>query len=124
MPRSSFTFSVFVSLMTLPRMMRRGRNPLIMSMRTLLNRGWSLFLTGAIFLARSNESAKAGETPRPGSDEAIRQSWNAWNAPFRPFRIIGNIYYVGAAGVSSFLITTPQGHILIDTGFEMTVPRI
>jgi len=34
------------------------------------------------------------------------------------------VYYVGVAGVSSFLITTPVGHILIDTGFESTVPRI
>jgi len=69
-------------------------------------------------------SASAAEKPAPGSDEAIRQSWNEWNAPFEPFGIIGNIYYVGATGISSFLITTPQGHILIDTGFEMTVPRI
>ncbi len=57
-------------------------------------------------------------------DDAIRKSWEGWNAPFKPFRIIGNVYYVGVTGVSSFLITTPDGHILIDTGFEMTVPRI
>ena len=58
------------------------------------------------------------------SDDEMRKSWQAWNAPFRPFRIIGNVYYVGVTGVSSFLVTTPDGHILIDTGFEMTVPRI
>jgi len=72
----------------------------------------------------ANEQANTAGVPAPASDEAIRQSWNGWNAPVKPFRIIGNIYYVGVAGVSSFLITTPQGHILIDTGFEMTVPRI
>jgi len=33
-----------------------------------------------------------------------------------PFRVIGNIYYVGARGLSSYLITTPEGHILHDTG--------
>jgi len=33
-----------------------------------------------------------------------------------PFRIIGNIYYVGARNIASYLITTPQGHIMIDTG--------
>ena len=33
-----------------------------------------------------------------------------------PFHIIGNIYYVGARNIASYLITTPQGHILIDTG--------
>lgn len=62
--------------------------------------------------------------PGPGSDEGINQTWQSWNAPVKPFQIVGNVYYVGVAGVSSFLITTPEGHILIDTGFEMTVPRI
>ena len=37
---------------------------------------------------------------------------------------MGNIHYVGAIGVSSFLITTPAGHILLDTGFEDIVPQI
>lgn len=46
------------------------------------------------------------------------------NQPVKPFRIIGNIYYVGASEVSSFLITTPQGHILLDSGFAQTVPLI
>ena len=78
---------------------------------------------GSIVLLLCGESVKAAR-PIPGSDEAIRQSWNEWNAPFKPFRLIGNIYYVGTAGISSFLITSPTGHILIDTGFEMTVPRI
>ena len=48
----------------------------------------------------------------------------AWNQPVKPFRIIGNIYYVGAFEVSSFLITTPKGHILLDSGFAETVPLI
>ena len=47
-----------------------------------------------------------------------------WNKPVKPFRIIGNIYYVGASEVSSFLITTPNGHILLDSGFAETVPLI
>jgi metallo-beta-lactamase class B len=47
-----------------------------------------------------------------------------WNQRVRPFRIIGNIYYVGASEVSSFLITTPNGHILLDSGFAETVPLI
>ena len=55
---------------------------------------------------------------------AIRKEWESWNAPFPPFRLIGNVHYVGASGISSFLITTPEGHVLIDTGFEKTVPRI
>src|SRR6185436_12133618 len=41
-----------------------------------------------------------------------------------PQRLVGNIYYVGLRGVSSFLIVTPSGHILIDTCFEESVPQI
>lgn len=48
----------------------------------------------------------------------------SWNRPVKPFRIIGNIYYVGATEVSAFLITSPQGHILLDSGFAETVPQI
>lgn len=47
-----------------------------------------------------------------------------WNQPFEPFRIAGNIYYVGANEVTSYLITTPKGHILLDSGFAETVPQI
>lgn len=47
-----------------------------------------------------------------------------WNQPVEPFRIVGNVYYVGAAEVTSFLITSPKGHILIDSGFAETVPQI
>lgn len=46
------------------------------------------------------------------------------NQPVEPFKIIGNVYYVGASDVTSFLIVTPQGHILIDAGFSETVPQI
>jgi metallo-beta-lactamase class B len=47
-----------------------------------------------------------------------------WNRPVAPFHIIGNIYYVGVSGVTSFLITTAQGHILVDGGFPETAPII
>jgi metallo-beta-lactamase class B len=47
-----------------------------------------------------------------------------WNRPVEPFRILGNLFYVGASGVSSFLFTTPEGHILLDSGFRETVPLI
>jgi metallo-beta-lactamase class B len=38
-----------------------------------------------------------------------------WNAPTEPFRVIGNVYYVGTAGLASYLLTGPSGHVLIDT---------
>ncbi|HTW67924.1 MAG TPA: subclass B3 metallo-beta-lactamase [Bryobacteraceae bacterium] len=47
----------------------------------------------------------------------------AWNTPVKPFRVIGNIYYVGAH-VSSFYIKTPSGAILLDGGLPETAPLI
>ncbi len=47
-----------------------------------------------------------------------------WNAPFPPFNVIGNIYYVGTETVGSFLITTREGHFLIDGVLAQTVPQI
>jgi metallo-beta-lactamase class B len=48
----------------------------------------------------------------------------SWNQPVEPFRIAGNLYYVGASDVTSYLITTPKGHIVLDGGFEETAPMI
>jgi metallo-beta-lactamase class B len=46
------------------------------------------------------------------------------NQPVAPFRIIGNIYYVGASDVTSFLIVTRAGDILLDGGYLETAPQI
>jgi metallo-beta-lactamase class B len=48
----------------------------------------------------------------------------SWNQPVEPFKIIGNIYYVGASDVTSYLVTSKKGHILIDSGFPETVSKI
>jgi metallo-beta-lactamase class B len=47
-----------------------------------------------------------------------------WNAPFPAHRVIDNVYFVGTAQLASFLITTPEGHILVNSDFESTVPSI
>jgi metallo-beta-lactamase class B len=47
-----------------------------------------------------------------------------WNDPFPPHRIADNLYYVGSKGLSTYLITTPDGHILINSSFDRTVPLI
>lgn len=46
------------------------------------------------------------------------------NKPFHPHKIISNIYFVGTEDLGSYLITTPQGHILVNTDYETTVPQI
>jgi metallo-beta-lactamase class B len=47
-----------------------------------------------------------------------------WVKPFPPFRIVANVYWVGTYDLSTYLITTPEGHILINTGLASTVPQI
>lgn len=54
----------------------------------------------------------------------LEEPFRSWNQPFEPYRVIANIYYVGTNEISSFLITTPEGHILLDGGFEETAPLI
>jgi metallo-beta-lactamase class B len=46
------------------------------------------------------------------------------NRDFPPYRVAGNIYYVGSNDIALFLITTSRGHILLDSGFEASVPRL
>lgn len=47
-----------------------------------------------------------------------------WTQPFPPHRVIANIYYVGSRGLASYLITTPQGHILINSNLQESVGQI
>jgi metallo-beta-lactamase class B len=49
---------------------------------------------------------------------------NNWNVPQAPFRIFGNTYYVGTAGLSAILITSDAGHILIDGALPDSAPLI
>jgi metallo-beta-lactamase class B len=44
--------------------------------------------------------------------------------PAEPFRIAGNFYYIGANDVSAFLITGPEGHVVLDAGYPTTAPMI
>ena len=55
---------------------------------------------------------------------ADAQPQTNWNAPFPPHRVIDNVYYVGTEALGSFLITTPAGHILVNSDFESTVPSL
>jgi metallo-beta-lactamase class B len=55
---------------------------------------------------------------------AVAQNDPSWTEPFPPFRIAGNLYYVGSKGLANYLITTPRGHILINSDLEANVPLI
>jgi metallo-beta-lactamase class B len=55
---------------------------------------------------------------------ASAQADPTWTQPYPPFHIAGNLYYVGSKGLANYLITTPQGHILINSDLEANVPMI
>jgi metallo-beta-lactamase class B len=47
-----------------------------------------------------------------------------WNDPFPAHKVMDNLYYVGTSQLGSFLITTPEGHILVTSNYETSVPVI
>jgi metallo-beta-lactamase class B len=55
---------------------------------------------------------------------AFAQDSPDWTEPFPPFHIAGNLYYIGSKGLANYLITTPQGNILINSDLEANVPMI
>ena len=58
------------------------------------------------------------------SSDPFAQARLAWNRAQTPFRVVGNVYYVGPAGVSAYLIVTPQGNILTDGGLPESADQI
>ena len=81
--------------------------------RNLAGRPWRLVLLGlaaalAVFL---------GGKWKDSSDRGGQK-------PAEPFRIAGNLYYVGANDVAAFLVTGPRGHVVIDGGYPGTAPMI
>ena len=54
----------------------------------------------------------------------VAQTPPDWTEAFPPHRVVGNVYYVGSRGLASYLITTPQGHILINSNLESSPAQI
>ena len=66
-----------------------------------------------------------------GAEPENRDPWLQWGEhnpdwilPIEPFKIISNVYYVGTQGIASFLITSDNGHILIDGGLPQSAATI
>ncbi|MBP6879081.1 MAG: subclass B3 metallo-beta-lactamase [Phenylobacterium sp.] len=55
---------------------------------------------------------------------ALAQGPANWTAPHEPFRIGDNLYYVGTAGLGAYLLTSPQGHVLIDGAMPTSAKMI
>ena len=77
---------------------------------------------GALALVACSIALIGRSLPVPGAQADADA--RAWNQPVKPFHIIGNIDYVGAKEISSFLIVTPRGDILLDGGYVQTAPQI
>jgi metallo-beta-lactamase class B len=86
----------------------------------------SLTIAGAYAQAPDHPSVTVqGRTYTPRSIlERNMGTTEDQNTAFPPHKIIGNIYYVGTRTLSSFLVVTPQGNILIDSTYERNVPAI
>jgi metallo-beta-lactamase class B len=84
--------------------------------------------------AMDDDAAAGARGARLASDAVIDAatkaaplSWvaeNGWNDPMAPFTVIGNIHYVGTRTISAWLITDPQGHVLIDGVVPQSAPQI
>ncbi|HEY4099688.1 MAG TPA: subclass B3 metallo-beta-lactamase [Gemmatimonadales bacterium] len=68
--------------------------------------------------------AQSADTVRVAYSAARCSRCAKWNQPHAPFRIFANTWYVGTDGLSSILITSPRGHILIDGALAMSAPLI
>lgn len=80
----------------------------------------SAFVLAALTTALTLEA----QSPRPLRATPSCPSCATWNTPQGPVRIHGNSWYVGTRGLAAILITSPQGHILIDGGLEESAPLI
>ena len=99
-----------------------------------MNRIVKIIGASACLVTLGVNAGVAGKLPPLAGDAVIDAAEQAplnpfavsgrWNTPFPPFKVIGNIHYVGTAGVSAYLITSPKGHVLIDGILPQSVPQI
>ena len=76
----------------------------------------------ALARAQGGPPAQGGQGGPPAGGAAAAAA--AMKAPYPPFHIIGNIYYVGSAGLSCYIIKTKKGEILLDTGYPDMASQI
>ena len=94
--------------------------PLLFAVRTSFTIALGLLFTAEL----SSRSPQLSPEQRAQSKAMETRLRGEASRPAEPFRVIDYIYYVGATGISSFFIPTPQGAILIDTGTEEMLPVV
>lgn len=58
------------------------------------------------------------------SQKSHAQKFGDWDRPYAPFRVAGDVYYVGTYDLACFLVATPDGHILVNAAIESTVDQL
>src|SRR6185295_6992053 len=85
-------------------------------------------LTLAILFGLMVSAPLPGQTPKVWTPQELFQrnigTREQQDKQFPPHKMIGNVYYVGTETLASFLVATPQGHILINSMYERNVPTI
>jgi metallo-beta-lactamase class B len=87
-----------------------------MTMRRVLQLSPAACLIAALGAVEGRAQTTVIDPPVPASE--------IWVQPYAPFRVVGDLYYVGTYDLGVFLITTPQGHVLINTGVAGSVDQI
>lgn len=77
----------------------------------------------AAFLIVLSSAVLAAQAPLL-TPQQLAQFHGSYSESVEPFRIVGNVYYVGAKNIASYLITTRDGHMLIDTGTNEMGPVV
>jgi metallo-beta-lactamase class B len=85
---------------------------------------FSFMILRASLLALSFTCALLAQAPAAPATQKGAAAPRDWNRAAAPHKVIGNIYSIGTGEISTFLITSPQGHILINSDFETTVPSL
>ena len=80
---------------------------------------WLCF-AGFCATALTSVAQTSSPLPAPPDRAAVKRMLDPWRPPVPPRHLLANIHYVGAVGVSSFLVTTPECHLLLDDQFGMS----
>lgn len=90
-----------------------------MRMRNHLPRSVCTVVLATILLALAALASGQNGEPKSSCDACLE-----WNKPQKPFRVYGNTYYVGPHGLTSILITSKSGHVLLDGALPESAPQI
>lgn len=103
--------------------MSRGSSPGTTRRRPVLTlRG----LTGLCAFAAAGATLSGAQAalPAPPAGGETCEADAGWNDPAAPFRIHGSTWYVGTCGISALLLTSSEGHVLIDSGTKQAAPQV